>query len=46
LHFNERKKRVDIEGGNVNEAGTCYVERQRKRGRTKATKRGRTRKST
>jgi hypothetical protein len=48
LHFNERKKRVDIEAGNVNdyEAGTCYVERQRKRGRTKAVKRGRKRKST
>ena len=35
LHFNERKKRVDIEPGKVTdyESGTCYVERQRKRGR-------------
>lgn len=47
LHFNERKKRIDIEAGNVNdyEAGTSYVERQRKRGRTKAVKRGRKRKA-
>jgi len=47
LHFNERKKRIDIEAGNVNdyEAGTSYVERQRKRGRTKAVKRGRKRKT-
>jgi hypothetical protein len=35
LHFNERKKRVDIEPGQVTdyESGTHYVERQRKRGR-------------
>jgi hypothetical protein len=36
LHFNERKKRVDIEPGQVTdyESGTRYVERQRKRGRS------------
>lgn len=35
LQFNERKKRVDISPGAVRdfEAGTSYVERQRKRGR-------------
>ncbi len=35
LHFNENKKRVDIRPGNIRdyEAGTRYVERQRRRGR-------------
>jgi hypothetical protein len=35
LHFNERKKRVDIEPGNVRdyEAGTVFYERQYRRGR-------------
>jgi hypothetical protein len=35
LQFNERKKRIDISPGNVRdyEAGTNYVERQRKKGR-------------
>lgn len=35
LHFNERKKRVDIEPGNVRdfEGGTRFFERQRRRGR-------------
>ena len=34
LHFNQRKKRVDIESGNVRdyEAGTLYFERQYARG--------------
>jgi hypothetical protein len=34
LHFNERKKRVDIEPGNVAdyEAGTLFYERQHRRG--------------
>ena len=35
LHFNTRKKRVDIESGNVSdyEAGTIFYERKRVRGR-------------
>jgi len=35
LHFNEKKKRVDIQSGNIKdyEAGTRFVERQRRRGR-------------
>ena len=37
LHFNTKKKRVDIAAGNVRdyEAGTRYVERRRRRGRKK-----------
>ncbi|MGP1308779.1 MAG: hypothetical protein ACTS27_01105 [Phycisphaerales bacterium] len=37
LHFNERKKRVDIAPGSIRdyEAGTRFVERQRRRGRSK-----------
>ncbi len=37
LHFNERKKRVDISAGNIKdyEAGTRFIERQRRRGRVK-----------
>lgn len=37
LHFNERKKRVDIAPGSIRdyEAGTRFVERQRRRGRAK-----------
>ncbi len=37
LHFNTRKKRVDIESGNIRdfEAGTLFYERQRIRGRKK-----------
>ena len=40
LQFNERKKRVDISSGNIRdyEAGTFYVERQYKRGKTKSPK--------
>jgi len=43
LHFNERKKRDDIQPGNVKdfEAGTHFYERQYKRGRPKRKKRGR-----
>ena len=35
LHFNEKKKRVDIESGSVKdyEAGTAFFERQRKKGK-------------
>lgn len=35
LHFNDRKKRVDIEPGRVSdfEAGTLFYERQRKKGK-------------
>ena len=35
LQFNERKKRVDISPGSVGdyEAGTMYVERQKKKGK-------------
>lgn len=38
LHFNERKKRVDIKPGDMRdfEAGTSFCERQRPRGRRKA----------
>jgi len=34
-HFNSRKKRIDIQAGNVNdyEAGTLFYQRQYKRGR-------------
>ena len=41
LHFNDRKKRVDIQPGNVRdyEAGTLFYERQRRRGRKKKAKR-------
>lgn len=37
LHFNERKKRVDIKAGNIldYEPGTRFVERQRRRGKAK-----------
>ena len=37
LQFNERKKRVDISPGNVRdyEAGTNYIERQKKKGKKK-----------
>lgn len=37
LHFNTRKKRVDIQPGNIRdyEAGTRFVERQRRRGPAK-----------
>ena len=37
LQFNDRKKRIDISPGNVRdyEAGTCYVERQRKKGKAR-----------
>lgn len=37
LHFNERKKRVDIRAGNVRdyEAGTRFTERQRRKGKAK-----------
>ena len=40
LHFNTKKKRVDIKPGNIRdyEAGTRFVERQRKRGRAKKKK--------
>jgi hypothetical protein len=43
LVFNERKKRDDIEPGDVRdyESGTSYFERQRKKGRRKAAKRQR-----
>ncbi|MFB3431816.1 MAG: hypothetical protein ABL309_12915 [Phycisphaerales bacterium] len=38
LHFNSRKKRVDTQPGNIRdyEAGTRFVERQRRRGKAKA----------
>ena len=44
LVFNDRKKRVGIEAGNITdyEPGTLYFERQRKRGR-RASSRSRTR---
>jgi len=37
LHFNDRKKRVDIRAGNIRdyEPGTRFVERQRRRGKSK-----------
>ena len=37
LHFNERKKRVDIAAGNLRdyEAGTRFIERRKRRGRKK-----------
>jgi hypothetical protein len=37
LQFNDRKKRIDISPGNVRdyEAGTHYVERQRKKGKAR-----------
>jgi hypothetical protein len=40
LHFNERKKRIDIEPGNVRdyEAGTVFYERQYRRGRRAASR--------
>jgi hypothetical protein len=40
LHFNDRKKRVDIEPGRVSdfEAGTLFYERQRKKGKKSRTK--------
>jgi len=40
LHFNDRKKRVDIQPGNIRdyEAGTLFYERQRRKGKTKAGK--------
>lgn len=43
LHFNERKKRVDIEPGRVRdyEAGTAFYERQRKKGRRSSKKKAR-----
>ena len=43
LHFNSRKKRVDIQPGNIRdyEAGTIFYERQYKRGRKKKVGRGR-----
>ncbi len=46
LSFNSRKKRVDIQPGNVRdfEAGTIFYERQYKRGRQRKTRRGRPRK--
>lgn len=45
LHFNSRKKRVDIQPGNVRdyEPGTVFYERQNKRGRKKRNRRGRRR---
>jgi len=38
LHFNQRKKRVDIKPGNVRdyEAGTLFYERQQRKGKKKA----------
>lgn len=41
LHFNERKKRVDIKPGNISdyEAGTLFYERQQRRGRRRKTRR-------
>jgi hypothetical protein len=47
LHFNERKRRIDIMPGNVRdfEPGTLFFERQYKRGRRKKKKRGRPKKS-
>ena len=43
LHFNERKRRIDIMPGNVRdfEPGTLFFERQYKRGRRKKARRGR-----
>ncbi len=43
LHFNERKKRVDIQAGNIRdyEAGTLFYERQYRGGRRKAARRRR-----
>lgn len=43
LHFNSRKKRIDIQPGNVRdfEAGTFFYERQYRRGRHRRTRRGR-----
>ncbi len=37
LHFNTKKRRIDIEAGDVRdfEPGTCFFERQMKRGRKK-----------
>jgi len=48
LHFNTRKRRNDIQPGNVRdfEPGTLFFERQYKRGRRKKTKRGRPSKRT
>lgn len=45
LHFNSRKKRVDIQAGNIRdyEAGTRFVERQRRRGRKSNGRRRKTR---
>jgi hypothetical protein len=47
LHFNSRKKRVDIQPGNIRdfEPGTLFYERQYKRGRRKRSRRGRRRTS-
>ena len=49
LHFNDRKKRVDIAPGDIKdyEAGTLFYERQKKKGRKKAKKKsgGKTKKS-
>ena len=42
LHFNERKRRIDTEPGNVRdfEPGTAFYERQKQRGRRRQKKRG------
>ena len=46
LHFNTRKRRIDIQPGNIRdfEPGTIFFERQYHRGRKRKAKRGRPRK--